>query len=459
MSTIRFVSRRAPAIEPPGGGAALLLCAHGSAGRPGIAAAHGAAIAGRGLFQSVKSCALYGEPSLDQALAELSDQQVYLVPFLMAEGATYGALARRVDGAPDRCGITLCPPVGAHPAIVDLIEQIADQARRTRGWRREETALLLVGHGTKRHHRSAAAMRRHAEALAARGGFVEVATGFLSQDPSVASALAGIRAPRCVAVGYFADAGQHGVSDMPALLRAAGKRVCYTGPIGVSAKLRDIIVEQAISAPAPEISMTEPLSESERIRRAIAAFDDVNRLDPNKVPGDQGPSPKELVYGWRMTAWLEKLYPEASEALRLAARCQHIERWRIPRGDYPDGRAGYLKWRSDLKAFHAERGGAILRALGGFDSETVARVEALVRKERLKLDPEAQALEDVACLVFLEDHFAAFAEQHERAKIVSILRKTWRKMSPRGRAAALELDLPPEAGDLVAEALAKGESA
>lgn len=191
-----------------------------------------------------------------------------------------------------------------------------------------------------------------------------------------------------------------------------------------------------------------------RFKAAMAAFDRANADDPNRVATAEGAAEaKELVYAWRMSGWLERLVPDASEALRLAARCQHIRRWEIPRDSYPAGRIGYLKWRTDLKHFHARVAGGIL-AEAGYDADTVARVQALLRKERLKRDVEAQALEDVACLVFLENYFADFSQQHDEAKVVDIVAKTWKKMSPAGHAAALGLTLPPAARVLVERALA-----
>ena len=200
--------------------------------------------------------------------------------------------------------------------------------------------------------------------------------------------------------------------------------------------------------------MAEGVEHSERFRRAIAAFDAANAEDPNRELVDGVARPKELVYGERMSAWLARLYPEASEALRLAARSQHLRRWEVPRASYPPGRVGYLRWRTDLKRRHAELAGAILRRVG-YDEEMIARVGALLRKEGLRRDPEAQALEDVACLVFLAHYFADFAAQHPEDKVIDILRKTWRKMSPRARAAARRLSLPAAAGRLLARALAE----
>jgi hypothetical protein len=189
---------------------------------------------------------------------------------------------------------------------------------------------------------------------------------------------------------------------------------------------------------------------SDRFREAIQHFDAANALDPNQ--GAAGPH--ELAYARRMTHWLDRLEPEASEALRLAVRCQHLRRWMIPRSDYPMTRPGYHQWRTTLARFHADEAGKILRD-AGYDEPTVGRVQALLRKEKLRTDPETQTLEDVACLVFLEDEFSDFARRHDEQKVLGILAKTWGKMSERGRAAALALDLPPADRALIEKALAQ----
>jgi hypothetical protein len=180
-----------------------------------------------------------------------------------------------------------------------------------------------------------------------------------------------------------------------------------------------------------------------RFTAAVARIDAANAEDPNG---------KELLYSQRMSAWLDRVEPDAPEALRLAARAQHVRRWAIPRSDYPMDRIGYLTWRTTLYKFHAEQAAGILREVG-YDEGTIARVASLVRKERIKTDPEAQTLEDVICLVFLENYFAEFAAQHDGEKVVGILRKTWRKMSERGRGVALTLEIPAEARRLVERAL------
>ena len=185
---------------------------------------------------------------------------------------------------------------------------------------------------------------------------------------------------------------------------------------------------------------------------AIRLTDTANSADP-RVENDNGDAvPQELLYSQRMTAWLNRLEPEAGEALKLAVRAQHLRRWEICRDTYPAGRAGYHAWRRELSLFHAEKAGELLTE-AGYNDDMIARVQALIRKENLRSDPETQTLEDVACLVFLDHYFEQFLPQHDAAKVIEIVRKTWRKMSARGQAAALELKLAPEALELVKQAL------
>jgi hypothetical protein len=194
-----------------------------------------------------------------------------------------------------------------------------------------------------------------------------------------------------------------------------------------------------------------------RLEAALAAFDEANSADPNRIEAEGTAWPKELLYGQQMSAWMERFAPDASEALKLAARCQHIRRWEIPRDAYPRDRIGYLKWRTELKNMHARIAGEILDSVG-YGGDAIARVQSLLKKERLKQDAEAQVLEDVVCLVFLENWFADFSRQHEPDKIVDIAGKTWKKMSPAGHRAALALaeSLPDDAKALVERALSQG---
>lgn len=193
-------------------------------------------------------------------------------------------------------------------------------------------------------------------------------------------------------------------------------------------------------------------ADATRFEAAIARIDAANAEDPNTEEANGATHPKELLYGRRMSAWLDRLAPDASEPLKLAARAQHVRRWAIPRRDYPMSRAGYLKWRTTLYRFHAEIAAGILREVG-YDDSTVTAVQSLLRKERLRRDADAQCLEDVACLVFLENYLADFAPQYDEQKVLAILRKTWNKMSPQGQATTEQLALPPSARSLLNKAL------
>ncbi len=200
------------------------------------------------------------------------------------------------------------------------------------------------------------------------------------------------------------------------------------------------------------------ISDPARFQAALECFDAANREDPN-LRVYQGQSfPQQLLYGQRMTHWLERLEPDAAETLQLAARSQHLCRWMVPRSQYPMDRAGYFQWRTRLYGFHADKAGGILAKVG-YDEATIARVQDLLRKKNLKSDPQMQALEDVACLVFLENDFADLARQHDAAKMIGIIRKTWKKMSPRGQRAALEVPLADADRALLQQALAQAPPA
>ena len=176
----------------------------------------------------------------------------------------------------------------------------------------------------------------------------------------------------------------------------------------------------------------------------LAAIDAANTEDPNTGTDVDGRDhPETLLYGLRMSAELHRLFgDDVSEVLKIAARGQHIERWKVERSSYPEGRAGYLAWRRDQARAHGERLGALM-AEAGYDSDACARVGVLLRKEGLKRDAEVQMLEDTICFVFLKHYFPAFAAKHPEDKVLDIVRKTARKMSAEGRARTLrEFDLP-----------------
>jgi hypothetical protein len=192
-----------------------------------------------------------------------------------------------------------------------------------------------------------------------------------------------------------------------------------------------------------------------RFLEAWHRFDEENGRDPNPVVVDGLAYPQELLYAERLTDWVLRLNPEASEQLLLAARSQHICRWTIPRHTYEMTRAGYLRWRSDLKQFHAAKAAEILQEVG-YDPETIAQVRDLNLKKHLGRDPDCQILEDALCLVTLQHQLADLIAKTERGKMIGILRKTWKKMSPEGREHALTLAFSEEEKRLIEEAIGVG---
>lgn len=178
---------------------------------------------------------------------------------------------------------------------------------------------------------------------------------------------------------------------------------------------------------------------SDRFKDAIACIDAANGTDPNKEMFEGKEYSKELLYSERMTAWLHKFEPNASEALQLAARAQHICRWKIPRSEYPMNRKGYNDWRTTLAKFHGDTTAEIMKQ-AGYDDAMCEKVKALLLKDRIKLDdPDGQTLEDVICLVFLEFYFVPFAPHYAEPKLIGIVQRTWKKMSDRGHETALTL--------------------
>lgn len=190
-----------------------------------------------------------------------------------------------------------------------------------------------------------------------------------------------------------------------------------------------------------------------RLAAALRRFDEANARDPNLLTGDGQEQPRELAYSRWLTEWVLKLCPDASPTLRLAARCQHLCRWEIPRAAYPLTRVGYLQWRAELKKLHAQKSGEILTAVG-YDQELVRRVQALNLKQNFPNDPESRVLEDALCLVFLERQFAELARKTDDAKLINALQKTWKKMTPVAHALALKLQFGPRERGLIAQALA-----
>ncbi len=200
---------------------------------------------------------------------------------------------------------------------------------------------------------------------------------------------------------------------------------------------------------------------SGRLAATLAAIDAANADDPRRTTVDGVARPFEHVYSERMSARLAALYPEASDLLRIAARAQHLRRWEIARSGYPEGRAGYNDWRRACREHHAVLAGRIMAA-HGFGQPEIDRVGLLLRKEQLKKDRDSQALENVVDVVFVEHYFDDFLAKYtayDDAKLIDIVAKTLRKMSPKGHQAVLALDLPERTRRLIEGAIARDSDA
>jgi hypothetical protein len=191
-----------------------------------------------------------------------------------------------------------------------------------------------------------------------------------------------------------------------------------------------------------------------RFDDAIEKIDAANSLDPNSEEFKGESYPKELLYGQRMSSWMEKVAPDADESLKIAARAQHIQRWELPRKDFDEGKKGYHLWRTTLYGIHGDKAAAIMVDCG-YDEDEIEKTRQLLLRRKLRSDPEAQILEDVICLVFLENYFLDFSTKHDEAKMIGIIQKTWAKMTPRGHEIALTLDLSAAELALINKALAE----
>lgn len=187
-------------------------------------------------------------------------------------------------------------------------------------------------------------------------------------------------------------------------------------------------------------------------QNASAWIDAENAQDPNSEIYQSNSFPKELLYSNRMYERLMNFYPNASEEVQIASKAQHICRWKMPRESYPMDRVGYLKWREDLKNFHAQTTAEILEK-AGYSPTFIERVSFLIEKKLLKKDAETQLLEDVICLVFLEYYFDAFVQKHDREKMKNIILKTWNKMSENGHHEALKINFSDENLQLIKDSL------
>lgn len=176
-----------------------------------------------------------------------------------------------------------------------------------------------------------------------------------------------------------------------------------------------------------------------RYNELLNRIDEINRQDPNQEQLEGQTVAKEYLYSQRMADCLHRASPDAPETLKIAVYAQHINRWHIPRVDYPAGREGYLRWRRELAEHHARLTADLMRQCGYNDSE-ISEVCDLIRKKALKSNPQSQTLEDVACLVFLEHYLGGMMKSHSDEKLAAIIGKTWKKMSENGRKQALKID-------------------
>lgn len=194
--------------------------------------------------------------------------------------------------------------------------------------------------------------------------------------------------------------------------------------------------------------------DSSQFRRAISQFDAIHRKDPETAVRHGSETPRASLYHERLAHWVEHLDPNASEPLRLAACCQHLRRWVIPRTGYPEGLKGYRSWRGALTDFHVKEASSILREVG-YDDSTISRVRDFLTKKNLKRDAEVQLFEDAICLVFFETELTEFAGKHDRDRLIRILRKVRTKMSQNGWEVAQQLaqQLPNELHDLIDKAI------
>ena len=195
--------------------------------------------------------------------------------------------------------------------------------------------------------------------------------------------------------------------------------------------------------------MQKQSQDSSKLVLALGRFDEANAEDPNIEQADGKSWPKEQLYAKRLSSWVARLVANPSEVLVLAAHCQHLRRWRIPRETFPATKPGYLKWRTDLKTFHASESAAILRECG-YEEATISAVQALNLKTNFPADPDSRVLEDALCLVFLEFQMDDLAAKTSDEKMINALQKSWKKMTETARKHALKLSYSPRCQQLIA---------
>jgi uncharacterized protein DUF4202 len=195
----------------------------------------------------------------------------------------------------------------------------------------------------------------------------------------------------------------------------------------------------------------------QRFDKAIALIDAANSEDPNRETSEGKDWPRELLYSRRMSDMLARYASDADDVIKLAVSAQHIQRWKSPRSDYPMDRKGYHQWRTGLYKFHADIVADLL-VIAGYDNEFIERVKQTVGKKSLKTNPDAQLLEDIAGLVFIEHYMLDFVGRHPEysdEKWVDIFGKIWNKMSDKAHQFALagHIRIPESLASLIKKAM------
>ncbi len=189
-----------------------------------------------------------------------------------------------------------------------------------------------------------------------------------------------------------------------------------------------------------------------KMEQAFALFDAFNQQDPKQIEWEGAYYPSEYFYALQLYNWVKRLEPGAGETLLLASRCQHIGRWHIARSEYPEGKAGYFKWRTELAKFHADKAGELMRE-AGYGPEEITAVQRILLKTHIHTDREVQVMENALCLVFLQFQYEDFLRDHEEEKVIRILQRSWKKMSGPGREAALGLTFSVKGKELIGKAV------
>lgn len=248
MSGIRRIYPKEPVTDPSFGGAALLVCRHGSGTQGAPLPNRTRAMAKASGFVEAAGCCLYGKPSLEEAIRELGPRPIFLVPAFLSAGTTMEALHQRLDALSSKFDIILSPPLGAHPGLSRRILVAAREVAVCRGWAPAETALLLVGHGSQINDASGNFMRQLGDSARKGHLFAEVGVAFLSEQPGIETALADLQSPQIVAVGCFAASGRHAARDVPALLSRSDRPVAYSGAVGEAPWCDQLLLEQALQS-------------------------------------------------------------------------------------------------------------------------------------------------------------------------------------------------------------------